>query len=139
MNTKDVTVMDLLLAVRENSPIYYHKDLKVYDRFAYSRGEELDFNALLPIEDDGNTIELPSYKEIDHEEIMRFYVREFVEEKEIRKQLFSILRRIDYIDAFLEKLRELDLYEDFTETCGDIYIQIFSEWAEKNHLSFEKG
>lgn len=60
---------------------------------------------------------LPTYEEIDHKEIMRFYVREFVEDKTIRKQLFDILRRDEYMDAYLEKLRELELFDDFTEAC----------------------
>lgn len=40
---------------------------------------------------------------------MRFYVREQVEDKEIRKQLFDILRRNEYMDAFIAKLHELNL------------------------------
>ena len=68
---------------------------------------------------------------------MRFYVREFVEDKTIRKQLFDILRRDEYMDAYLEKLRELELFDDFTETCGDIYNQIFEKWCDKNGLEFE--
>jgi hypothetical protein len=30
----------------------------------------------------------------------------------------------------LDKLRELNLYDDFIDACGDIYIQIFEEWAD---------
>ena len=67
---------------------------------------------------------------------MRFYVRECVEDKEMRRQLFDILRRRDYMDLYLDKLHELDLYEDFDEVCGDIYIQIFDEWAKENNLNF---
>ncbi len=79
---------------------------------------------------DVNNFRLPSYEEIDHEEIMRFYVREFVKDKDIRKQLFGILSRNEYMDAYLDKLRELNLYDDFIDACGDIYIQIFEEWAD---------
>ena len=64
-------------------------------------------------------------------------MREFVEDKTIRKQLFDILRRDEYMDAYLEKLRELELFDDFTETCGDIYNQIFEKWCDKNGLEFE--
>lgn len=67
---------------------------------------------------------------------MRFYVKEFVEDKAIRKQLFDILRRDESMDAYLDKLRELDLYDDFIYACGDIYIQIFEDWAEQNELDF---
>ena len=85
---------------------------------------------------DLNNFRLPSYEEIDHKEIMRFYVKEFVEEKEIRKQLFYILRRDKYVDMFLDKLHELNLYDDFIDACGSVYIQIFNEWADKNDLKF---
>lgn len=80
---------------------------------------------------------LPTYDEINHKEIMCFYVRGFVEDKVIRKQLFDILRRDKYVDAYIEKLRELELYDDFTEICGDIYVQIFEEWSDKNELEFK--
>ena len=33
--------------------------------------------------------------------------------------------------AELEKFK-LNLYEDFIDTCGDIYIQTFEYWADKN-------
>ncbi|MCM1040532.1 MAG: hypothetical protein NC434_14535 [Ruminococcus sp.] len=79
---------------------------------------------------------LPTYEEIDHKDIMRFYVRECIEDKEIRRQLFDILRRRGYMDAYLDKLHELDLYEDFVDACGSVYVQIFDEWAEKNGLDF---
>lgn len=40
--------------------------------------------------------------------------------------------------AFIEKLNELNLYEDFVYGCIEIYVQIFEEWAEKNDLDFSK-
>lgn len=125
------TIIEIMLAIRERNPVYYHKDTKRFDRLPYSETEKLDMNALLPLGGDGNTFMLPTYEEIDHKEIMRFYVRECVEDKGIRQQLFDILRRRDYMDAYLDKLRELNLYDDFVDVCGDIYIQIFDEWAEK--------
>ena len=67
---------------------------------------------------------------------MRLYVKDCVEDKVMRTALFNILRRDDYVDAFLEKLQELALYDDFIETFGDIYIQIFDEWASDNDLDF---
>ena len=41
------------------------------------------------------------------------------------------------MDAYLEKLRELELFDDFADACGDIYDQIFEEWCDKNELKFE--
>lgn len=43
------------------------------------------------------------------------------------------------MDAYLEKLHDLELYEDFIDACGDVYYQIFDEWAEKYGLDFKKG
>ncbi len=41
------------------------------------------------------------------------------------------------MDAYLDKLHELNLYDDFIDACGDVYIQIFEEWANKNALDFK--
>ncbi len=133
------TIIDIMLAIRERYPVYYHKDTKQFDRFPYPKTEPLDPNAKLTFGGDRNTIMLPTYEEIDHKDIMRFYVRECVEDKEIRRQLFDILRRRDYMDAYLDKLHELNLYEDFVDACGDVYIQIFDEWTEENDLDFTVG
>lgn len=69
---------------------------------------------------------------------MSFYVRECVDDKDIRKQLFNILRRHNYMAAFIEKLNELNLYDEFVNCCVEIYVQIFEEWAEDNDLDFFK-
>ena len=136
VKTEMGTIIEIMLAVRERNPVYYHKDTKMFDRIPYSKADNLDPNAKLPIGNDRNTVMLPTYEEINHKDIMRFYVRECVEDKEIRRQLFNILRRDDYMDAYLDKLHELDLYEDFVDVCGDIYIQIFDEWIKENGLDF---
>ena len=67
---------------------------------------------------------------------MRFYVKECVEDKEDRKRLFNVLRRRDYVKPFVEALRDMGLYEDFDMVCGDVYRQMFEEWAERNGLDF---
>lgn len=131
-------IIELMLAIRERRIVFYHNDTKQFDYYPFSDFErrELDPDALIPI-NDMNNFRLPSYEEINHEEIMRFYVKECVEDKEIRKQLFDILKRNEYMDAYLDKLHELNLYDDFVDACGDIYIQIFEEWADKNNLNFK--
>lgn len=132
------TIIDLMLAIRENCTIFYHKDSKQFDFFPFSEFErrELSPDKQIPY-NDRNNFRLPSSKQINHEEIMRFYVSEYVENKESRKQLFGILSRKEYMDAFLDALRELNLYEDFIDACGEIYIQIFEDWADKNDLDFK--
>lgn len=131
------TIIELMLAIRKRNFIFYHKDTNQFDYMPVSEKElkNLSPDKQLPYVDTNN-FRLPSYEEIDHREIMRFYVKEYVEDKEFRKQFFGILRRDEYMDAYLEKLRELDLYDDFVDACGDIYIQIFREWADKNGLDF---
>ena len=130
-------IIDLMLAIRENSAVFYHRDTNEFDGLPFSAIEmkTLDSNARLPMHDENN-FRLPSYQDVNHEDIMRFYVRECVEDKAIRKKLFHTLQRKNYMEPFLTELRELNLYDDFIDICGDIYIQIFEEWAEKNRLNF---
>lgn len=134
------TIIELMLAIRDRTLIFYHKDTKKFDYCPVSEIElkKLSPNKQLPLVDTNN-FRLPSSKEIDHKEIMRFFVRECVEDKGFRKQLFDILRRDEYMDAYLDKLHELNLYDDFVDACGDIYFQIFNEWADKNGLDFKNG
>ena len=40
------------------------------------------------------------------------------------------------MDSFIEELRELNLYDEFEMICGDIYGQLFFDWAKKNGLNF---
>ena len=136
--SETITIIDLMLAIRERCTIFYHKDTKQFDYFRFSELERRKANPdkLIPI-NDMNNFRLPSYEEIGHEDIMRFYVKENVEDKEIRKILFDILRRNEFMDAYLDKLRELNLYDDFIYACGAVYIQIFEEWADENALDFK--
>lgn len=133
------TVMEIMLIIKNSwRNLYYHKDTNTFDGYPVSaiQMQHLDKNAKLPVKDDNNFPFL-TYEEIDHKDIMRFYVRECVEDKEMRKQLFNVLRRDDYVDAFIEKLHELNLYDDFEMVCGDVYDQIFLDWAERNGLNFK--
>ena len=131
------TIIELMLAVRKDTAIFYHKDTNQFDYCPVSeiQMKTLSPDARMPYKD-LNNYRLPSYEEINHKELMRFYVREYVEDKAIRTQLFNILKRNEYMDAYLDKLRELNLYDDFVDACGDIYVQMFDEWADKNGLNF---
>ncbi|MDY5167572.1 hypothetical protein [Dielma fastidiosa] len=132
------TIIDVMLSIkRERTILFYHKDTNQFDNYPISKTEmeNLSDDALIP-EYDYNNFRLPSYDEVGHKEIMRLYVKDSVEDKVMRTALFNILRRDDYVDAFLEKLQELALYDDFLTICGDIYNQIFEEWASKNDLHF---
>lgn len=132
------TIIELMLSIKKwDDRLFYHKDTNVFDRYPLSEIQlkNLNPNEKLLSEDDNNFCFL-TYDEIDHKDIMSFYVRECVEDKAIRKQLFYILRRHDYVGDFLEELHKCDLYDDFDMICGDIYIQMFQEWERKNGLNF---
>lgn len=131
-------IVNLMLQIKSDMiTIFYHKDTCTFDRYPMSEIEmkTLSPDAKIPFHD-SNNFRFLTYKEIDHEEIMRFYVREYIEDKETRKVLFGILSRHKFIDDFVNKLHELELYDDFINACGDFYVQIFREWAEKNGLDF---
>lgn len=131
-------VVELMLAIKENCVVFYHKDTRSFDYLPFSEEEmkTLSPNRRLLMAEERNSIPLPAYREINHREIMSFYVKEFIEDKELRKKLFYVLRRKEYMDAYMNMIREAGLSEDFSEKCMDYYKQIFDEWTEKNGLDF---
>lgn len=141
---KSARIIDIMLSV-SNKDIYYyyHKSTNSFDRQPITDEEfeklKKNINMIGTLsEKDEDNIRFLSYEEIDHEDIMRFFVRECVEDKESRRRLFNILRRIDYVSAFVEELKKLDLYDEYEYCVEDIYIQLFTEWSEKNGLDFSK-
>ena len=132
------TIIELMLKTsNQNALCFYHKDTDTFDGWPVSaiQMQNLDPNERLPLKDENN-FRFLTYDEIDHKDIMRSYVKDCVEDKEIRKRLFNILRNHDYVETFIEELRELNLYDEFEMACGDIYRQLFFKWAEKNELKF---
>ena len=132
------TIIELMLKTsNQNALCFYHKDTNTFDGWPVSaiQMQNLDPNERLPLKDENN-FRFLTYDEINHKDIMGFFVKECVEDKEIRKRLFNILRKHNYVEPFIEELRELNLYDEFEMACGDIYRQLFFEWAEKNELNF---
>ena len=76
-------------------------------------------------------IPLPTYKDINHKDIMSFYVKECVVDKKIR-----ILRNYDYMDKFITAVKELDLDDEYKMVTDDFYRQIADEWVHKNNIKF---
>lgn len=76
------------------------------------------------------------FEEIDHKEMMSFYVKACVDDKEKRKKLFYALRRHEYVEPFVAALKDLELYDDYVIFSENVYNQMFREWAEKNGLTF---
>jgi hypothetical protein len=130
-------VIELLLKIKPGINIYYHKDTK---QFSFNPCSDIQLNILkqegpeefckLYEEKKENNICLPSYEDLHHNEIMREFVKEFVEEKETRKKLFFILNRKDYIDVFLQALKDFDLYDMFEEVYSEYYDNIFQMWLD---------
>lgn len=131
-------VVEMMLKINSRDKyIFYHKDTNTFDGYPVSeiQLQNLDMNAIIPMQDE-NSFRFLTYEEIDHKDIMSYYVKEYVDDKNNRKQLFNILRRNDYVAAFVEKLYELNLYDEFETMCGNIYCQLFYDWAKKNDLNF---
>ena len=40
------------------------------------------------------------------------------------------------VPSVIEKIKELNLYMSFVYAAGDVYVQIFEEWADKYGLDF---
>lgn len=133
------TIFDVMIAIRENRSAYYHKDTHTVDFWPISKieGENIDLNEKLTYPDENN-FPLPSAKEIDNNNIMRYFVKEFIDDKVMRKALFNILQRHKYEDAFVEKLKEFDEFDNFHGFASDIYYEIFVDWAKENNLDFSK-
>lgn len=132
------SIIELMLAINNRDTcLFYHKDTNNFDGLPVSsiQLQNLHMNAQLPMNDENN-FRFLTYDEIDHKDIMKFYVKECVDDKEIRKRLFNILRRNNYVDSFIEELRELDLYDDFEMACGECYEQMFLDWAKRKGLNY---
>ncbi|MDO4308463.1 MAG: hypothetical protein Q4C77_16725 [Eubacteriales bacterium] len=132
------SIIKIMLAINNRGVyLFYHKDTNIFDNCPVSaiQLQNLDRNARLTMKEENNFCFL-TYDEINYKDIMRFYVKECIDDKEIRKQLFNILRSSNYVDPFIEELRKLNLYDEFEMVCGDIYDQLFWDWAKKMGLNF---
>ena len=133
-----MTALELMLYVdNRHAHLFYHKDTKTFDwmRFSPIEMQHIDENAILPMVDENN-VQFLTYEEIGHGELMSFFVHECVDDKEIRKKLFGILRRHSYVEPYIDALKELELYDEFVIFAVDVYNQMFCEWAEENGLEF---
>jgi len=140
-----MTAMDVLLLIRNDRCNLYYDPFDSFFTNEIISQKEIDrvltFKKKedIQITDVVHNIMLPSFKEIDHKGIMGFFVKECIEDKEIRKTLFYILRRDDYVTPFVDKLKELGLYDEFVDCCGSVYNEIMKEWAEQHGIDlFEK-
>lgn len=135
------TFLDLVFAInKEGKNIYYHRDTKVFDRCPLSSIELKNIHTRMNEEltvdyKDPNNVRFLTFEEIDHKEVMKDFIKfGGIYDKEIRKQLFNALRYHDYVEPFLAKLKELNLYDDFIAHSSDYYESVFSGWIEENEV-----
>jgi hypothetical protein len=138
-----MTLSDIFRKIGKDCYWYYCPETKEVNTFQYfSRQDCCDGNMILKQEIgtgiSSELIRLPEYKDIDHKDIMSFYVKECVEDKGPRRKLFNILRNHDFMDRFLDTVKELNLYDEYLMVTDDIYIQLADEWIEKNNIIPDK-
>ena len=134
------TLCDVLRMIGKNTCLYLCSETKVINTIDYfyrkeQESSEINFNEKIGTDGFEKLIRLPSYEEINHKDIMTFYVKECVVEKKYRQKLFYILRNHDYMDRFIDAIKELNLYDEYKMVTDDLYNQIAEEWAEEKCAS----
>lgn len=104
------TIMGLVLSVDSpNTCIYYHKDTGSFDYSSFSKNELNDIlkHPNEPAKVSTNSFQFLTFEDLDHRSGMSLFVKTFVtDDKELRKELFDILRHRDtYMRPFLAKLK----------------------------------
>jgi hypothetical protein len=135
-----MSLSDVMRMIGKNTHLYFCPETKAVNTIVYfyrkkEESGEIDFNEKIGEGYLGTLVCLPSYEEIDQKSIMTFYVKECVEDKKSRQKLFYILRNHDYMDKFLDAIKELNLYDEYIMVTDDIYKQIAEEWVEENCAS----
>lgn len=98
--------------------------------------DTIDMNAR--ISDKKDIVHLPTFEQIDHKNIMTFYVKQCIEDKSVRKKLFDILRNHDYMDKYLSAIKELDLHDEYKSVTDDLYRQLAHRWAAANGIAVDQ-
>lgn len=141
MNEK-TTLSDVLRNIRKDEQLYLEVSTMEVGNISYFYNkripedipdEELE-DMRIPFFEELGLLTLPSYQEIDHKSIMSFYVKECVEDKDVRKQLFYVLRNHDYYDKFMDLIKKLGLYDEYLEVTDSFYFQMAYEWCLENNI-----
>lgn len=135
-----LTILDFFRVVKRYESIYYKSDIKdIVDPFDYVRkchemsdSEREKIN--IPSNKELKIYKLPNYKELDHKYIMSYYVKEYIQEKEVRRDLFNVLRNYDYMDKFYNMLRKYGLFRDYLDKTNYYYKEKLEDWVEKNNI-----
>lgn len=140
-----VSLIDVLRIMRENQVRFYKSDIKsivrpydylkeyIPDNYGDLSDEEIK-KLNIPDYEELNIYMIPTYEKINNKEIMTSYVKNNIEDKEVRKTLFYALRNYDYMDKFYNGLRIYGLFKDYLDYSYDYYFEIIKEWKNENNI-----
>ena len=134
------TIADILMDIHDRECVFLKTDtLEIVNPWDYLKEflpenpTEEDYEKL-PSKESLNIYRLPSYEFIDHKNIMSEFTHNIYDNKEIRKELFYILRNYDYMDKFYECLKKHNLYDEYRDYASDYYNYIFNEWCDEHNI-----
>lgn len=140
-----VTLIDIIRIIKDRMAMFYKTDTNQivnpidyikeyipdnYHELSYEETRKLN----IPTYEELNIYKLPDYKELNHKEIMSLYVKNNVNDKEIRQALFFALRNYDYMDKFYNNLRKYGLFKDYLEYSNYYYEEIINDWMIENKI-----
>ena len=144
---KKINLVDFLRTIRKGRTYYLKIDtmeivnpyncIKKFKDFDKSSLEDKN-NSIIPHHKELNIYKLPTYDDINHEIVMRFYVKECVIDKKVRKELFDTLRNHDYIDKFNDVLKKYNLQDEYMDVSSFYYQSKIEEWLDKNNIKLNR-
>lgn len=144
-NYEQLTLLDFLRVIKRYESIYYKSDIKeIVNPFDYMKSNLPDENynvsdseskiVRVPTDEEVKIYKLPSFEEMNHKHIMSKYVKKYIEDKDIRRDLFYTLRNYDYMDKFYDLLREYGLFKDYIDKTNYYYNEKLDDWIKENNI-----
>ena len=137
------TVADVLMDIHFNECVFIKIDtmeivnpMDYLEKYLPDNPTSEDYEKL-PSKESLNIYLLPSYEFINHKYIMTEFVKDTICDKEIRKELFYVLRNHNYLDKFYECLKKHDLYDEFRDYSFEYYHVVFRKWCTKNNIQLK--
>lgn len=135
-----LTILDFFRVIKQYKTMYYKSDIKEivnpfdYMRKYYEMSDRKREKVRIPSEEELKIYRLPDYEELDHKYIMSYYVKKYIQEKDVRRDLFYALRNYDYMDKFYNILRKYGLFRDYLDKTKYYYKEKFEDWINKNNI-----
>lgn len=134
------TIADVLMDIHEREVVFLKTDtmeivnpMDYLKKYLPENPTDEDYQKL-PSKASLNIYPLPSYEFIDHKAIMSEFVSNIWDDKQLRQELFYILRNHHYMDKFYDCLKKHDLYEKYREYSADYYNFVFREWCKEKNI-----